>query len=150
MKSKIEIPVSSESCGGECGNGTGTPAHKAGVLVALCFELRNKAHIAHLQAKGPGSYATHKALDTFYNEIIEHADAYAENYQGRYGIIETYPMKEVSIESTGQPIGAMIDALRSWIDQNRGHCGPESELQNLIDNIVELCNSTLYKLRNLR
>lgn len=110
-------------------------------LIALCFDARTKTHIAHLQTR---SFAAHKALDEFYNGIIDLADSYAEAIQGRFGIIEQYPNAQL-------PGGGLetILTLRSWIDDNRGACGQYSELQNEIDSIVSLCNSAIYKLQNL-
>ena len=114
---------------------------KAATLIAMCFEARNKAHIAHLQTK---SFAQHKALNEFYDGIIGLADTFAESFQGRFGIISKYP----SVTSNTDGI-AMVIALRKWIDENRKDCGSFSEIQNEIDNIVNLCNSTIYKLQNL-
>jgi hypothetical protein len=85
-------------------------------------------------------------LDTFYNSIIDLADGYAESYQGRYGIIKTFPEMRIDFVSCIE----IIKTTRDWIDMNRVNCGSFSELQNSIDNIVELCNSTLYKLTNLK
>jgi hypothetical protein len=33
------------------------------------------------------SYSKHVALNTFYDTVIDHADAFAEAYQGRHGLI---------------------------------------------------------------
>jgi DNA-binding ferritin-like protein len=53
-------------------------------LIALCFEARTKAHIAHLQTR---SYAAHKALNEYYDGIVDIADSLAEAFQGREGIL---------------------------------------------------------------
>ena len=111
----------------------------ASALISLCFEARTKTHIAHLQTE---HYAEHKALNEFYDSIINLADSYAEAYQGRYGIIKSYPKAVISAKSGSK----VIEILRSWIDANRQNCGSDSSLQNEIDSIVTLCNSTLYKL----
>ncbi len=148
-KIKLNDPAAAEACG-EVGTVADAPQPMplAGVLVALCFEVRNQAHVAHLGAQGDGSYAKHMALDEFYNDIIGAADAYAENWQGRYGLM-TIGMHEASIPRDNVPIEAVIAALRDWIDQNRAKCGAESELQNLIDNIQSICNKAIYKLTYL-
>jgi len=113
------------------------------ILIALCFESRTKSHIAHLQTK---SYAEHKALDEFYHQIIELTDAFAESYQGLYGIIEHFPDVEIKCDDGLR----IVEITREWIDKNRDMCGSFSELQNAIDNIVSLCNSTIYKITNLK
>ena len=114
---------------------------KASLLIVMCFECRNKAHIAHLQTK---SYAQHIAFNEFYDGIVLLADAFAEAYQGRFGIIESYS----TISSNTKGLEA-IKSLRTWIDANRVEVAKESELQNIIDEILGLCNSTVYKLENL-
>ena len=112
-------------------------------LIALCFESRTKAHYAHLQTK---SFSEHKALDDYYNSIIDLTDGFAESYQGRYGIITSYPEIKITFSSCVE----IIETTRDWIDANRSNCGSFSELQNAIDSIVELCNDTIYKLTNLK
>ena len=46
-------------------------------LISLLFLARDLAHREHLRTK---SFAQHMALNTFYNEIVENADAIAEAY----------------------------------------------------------------------
>jgi len=88
------------------------------------------------------------ALNTFYNEIIEHADSFAEAYQGRYGLIG--PISLQSAKKTANIIDFLQGQLTD-IERNRYEVCDKSEtaLQNLIDEIVELYLSTLYKLRFL-
>jgi hypothetical protein len=37
-----------------------------------------------------------------------------------------------------------------WIDSNRANITDDSEIQNIIDEIIGLCSSTVYKLRELK
>jgi len=111
-------------------------------LISLLFEARTQTHIFHLQSK---SYAEHVALGSYYGSIVDIADSIAENYQGRYDIIKSYP--KISLTST-TPL-KLIEQVRLWVDKNRGDCGTESEIQNLIDEVQSLNNSTIYKLKNL-
>lgn len=119
-------------------------AELCGELVARCFQARTEAHIAHLATR---SYAAHKALDEFYHEIVEVADTFAEAVQGRSGLL-TIPRTTWKLGDTEKPL-TIISGLRTWIDDKRDGCCDESELQNLIDEIVQLCDSTSYKLRFL-
>jgi hypothetical protein len=119
---------------------TATPTI-AGLIVQL-FHARTNAHIQHLRTK---NYATHVALNEFYDNIVELTDSLAEATQGRYGILE-YP--ELPYTSESDPI-MMIRGLRRYIDENRDGMCNHSELQNLIDEIVAQMDSTLYKLENL-
>jgi DNA-binding ferritin-like protein len=111
-------------------------------LIALCFEARTKAHMAHLQTK---SYATHKALNEYYDGIVGIADSLAEAFQGREGIITVYPLVHLDAKN---PI-KLVEEVRSWVDENRKACSTYSEIQNIIDELQDLNNSTIYKLKNL-
>jgi len=57
---------------------------KACDFVGMLFLARDVAHSVHLNTR---SYSKHVALNTFYDEIIELADGFAEAYQGRKGLI---------------------------------------------------------------
>ena len=116
----------------------------SGELVSRCFQARTDAHIAHLTTR---SYAAHKALNEFYDEIIDLADAFAEAAQGRGGVLLVYPV--CAPHGTHKDPSSAVLELREWIDDNRADCCDESELQNLIDEIVGLCDGTLYKLKFL-
>ena len=111
-------------------------------LISLLFEARTQSHILHLQSK---SYAQHKALNEYYDSIVDLADSIAESYQGRYGVIAKYPKMTL----TSSEAVKLIEDVRTWIDKNRKDCGKESEIQNLIDEVQDLNNSTIYKLKNL-
>ena len=50
------------------------------------FESREMTHVYHLQITGEGSYAGHKALDEYYNEVLDLIDDLIETYQGQYEI----------------------------------------------------------------
>ena len=54
-------------------------------LILSCFHARTVAHLLHLTTR---SYAAHKALNEFYDEIIDLVDSFAEAYQGEYGLID--------------------------------------------------------------
>ena len=118
-------------------------APSAGALIALCFDARTKAHKAHLKTT---SYAAHMALGEFYEAIVDLADSFAEAYQGRSGeLIDIPDIRLVSNEGLN-----LVVELRTWIDANRSKVCDHSEIQNLIDEIVAQCNSTIYKLKFLK
>ncbi len=120
---------------------------KCAELVTRCFQARTDTHIAHLMTR---SYAAHVALNEFYDGVVPLADAVAEACQGRSGILP-YPseMPRHMKAAYDDPV-SIIDGLREWIDDNRAECCDESEIQNMIDEIVALCDSALYKLRFLK
>ena len=104
------------------------------------FEMRDTSHLMHLATK---SYAEHKALDDFYNGILDLTDSLIESYQGIYGLQEI-----VIPESKAQEPVSYLQSCYKWIDDNRSSF-KESFYQNQIDTIQELIASTLYKLRFL-
>jgi iron-sulfur cluster repair protein YtfE (RIC family) len=94
------------------------------------------------------SYAKHKALNKFYVGIIELADDFAEAYQGRYGLIG--PIVLQSADKTNNVIDFLEDSLKK-VEEMRYKVVEKEDaaLQNLIDSIVVLYLSTLYKLKFL-
>ena len=109
------------------------------------FLARDVAHSVHLNTK---SYAKHQALGEFYDEVIELADKFAEAYQGRKGLIG--PISLMSARKNGNIIEFLEDSLEQ-IEEMRYKVvdKTDSALQNIIDEIVGLYLSTLYKLKNL-
>jgi len=121
---------------------------EASQYVALLFLARDMAHRAHLKATGPGSFAAHNALGSFYEGIVQRADAFAEAYQGRYNELLDIPLLEN--EYAGE-IADVLEQQMTWIEDSREQICKRNEtaLHNLIDEAVSLYQSTLYKLRFL-
>ena len=103
---------------------------------------RTNAHLLHLQTR---SYAAHKALEGYYEGVVDLVDRFTEAYQGVYGVLTDYPAA-FSLERDGI---SMLSALRAWIEEQRAEICDEDELQNIIDETLELIDGTLYKLKFL-
>jgi hypothetical protein len=117
----------------------------AAQLMGILFLGRNVAHSVHLNTR---SYSKHKALGHFYKDLVEAADAFAEAYQGRHGLIG--PIAMPAAKKTTNIIEFLQDQLAEIEKSRYDICDKsDSALQQLIDNIVELYLSTLYKLRFL-
>lgn len=116
--------------------------------IAVLFLARDIAHREHLRVTGKGSYAKHQALGEFYESVIELADSLAEAYQGRNGIIKDIPLLEN--EFPGDIVTSIKNQLK-WLESNRYKAVTKDDtpLQNIIDEIVSLYLSTLYKLQHL-
>lgn len=114
-------------------------------FVGCLFLARDVAHSVHLNTR---SFAKHMALNGFYDGIVDLADKFAEAYQGRHGLIG--PISLMSAKKTGNIIEFLEDQLDE-IDKCRYEICDKSEtaLQNIIDEIVGLYLSTLYKLKFL-
>ena len=122
--------------------------NKMGLLVGTLMQSRNQCQIYHLQISGHGSYAAHIALQTYYEGIIPLIDGLVESYQGKYGILRGYAMS-ASIREDNNYIN-YLDALCVFVDRIRMDIPQDSYIANQIDTIVELIQSTKYKLKNLQ
>lgn len=118
---------------------------KCNDFIGMLFLARDVTHSVHLNTR---SYAKHKALQKFYENIIDLADGFAEAYQGRHGLIG--PISLMSASKTGNVVEFLKDQLEEIEAGRYEVCKKEdTPLQNLIDGIIELYLSTLYKLRFL-
>jgi len=114
-------------------------------LIGHLFLARDVTHSVHLNTR---SYAKHKALGGFYEDVIEMADDLAEAYQGRHGLIG--PITLHSAKKTNNVVDFLEDSLSEIENLRYKVCDKEdTAIQNIIDNIVDLYLSTLYKLKFL-
>ena len=113
-------------------------------FISTLLAARNQAHVFHWQTT---SYAAHKALNKFYDEILELTDDLVESYQGRYGIIRGYTSPN-SFKEDDQAV-PYFEALSKYVETARKTITQDSFIQNEIDEIVKLIESTKYKLKYL-
>ena len=118
---------------------------KVGDLMGLLFLGRDVAHRVHLSTR---SFARHMALNDFYHGVVDLADSFAEAYQGRHGLITSIPLMANKKESN---IVEFLQSQLEEIEQGRYEVCDEKDtaIQNIIDEIVALYLSTLYKLQFL-
>jgi len=116
----------------------------AGVFVSALLHSSTAAHFLHLSTK---SYAEHKALGHFYEDVLDLADKYAEAYQGHHGIIplDSY-LDDFRVQKDAK---AYMSGLLDFAKNARKGLPDDPDLQNIHDEIVGLIASTLYKLTNL-
>ena len=118
---------------------------KCNDFVGMFFLARDVTHSVHLNTR---SYAKHKALQKFYENIIDLADNFAEAYQGRNGMIGAITLQ--SSKKTANVTEFLEDQLKDIEKYRYDICDKtDSALQNLIDEIITLYLSTLYKLKFL-
>ena len=118
---------------------------KCADFVGTLFLARDVAHSVHLNTR---SFAKHSALNEFYDEIVELADKFAEAYQGRHGLIG--PISLMSAKKTTNIVEFLEDSLADIEKMRFDVCEKtDTPIQNIIDEIVGLYLSTLYKLRFL-
>ena len=107
--------------------------------------MLHSATVTHLQHLATKSYAQHQALGAYYDAIPDLVDAYAEAYQGRYGIITGY---DVEFHKNRDP-KAYVKGLLTFLDEIKPALPKDSDLVNLFDAVVEEVTSLKYKLENL-
>ena len=114
-------------------------------FVGELFLARDVAHSVHLNTR---SFSKHMALNSFYDDIVELADKFAEAYQGRHGLIGPITLK--SARKTTNIVDFLKDSLAEIEDTRYKACEKtDTAIQNIIDEIVGLYLSTLYKLQFL-
>lgn len=115
--------------------------------IGTLFQSRNQSHIFHLQTT---SYAKHKALQKYYEGIIDLIDSIVESYQGKYEILKGYKMIGTLKDlETNDDIVSYFEQLVRYCELKREKLPQDGFLNNLYDGVDELLNSTLYKLKQL-
>jgi hypothetical protein len=114
-----------------------------GSFFLTLLHAATNTHILHLQSR---NYSEHQALGEFYDEIVDLTDGVIESYQGKHGLVQ-YPIEYAKPADTGL---LELQALSVYVMLNRMVIGNDSELQNEVDTILNLINSTIYKLTFLK
>lgn len=92
-------------------------------------------------------YSKHVALNEFYEEIPELVDALIEAWMGANGRkIKSY---ENILQSSNMNTLAYLKELKKVVSQGYELMGENEELKSHLDDIMELINSTLYKVKEL-
>ena len=108
-------------------------------FISTLFHSSTVTHFMHLSTD---SYATHKALGKYYPAIVDLADSYAEAYSGCYEKIKDFPE---NFHNAKDPQKYMA-SMKAFIEKNRVALPDDSQLQNIVDEIAALVDSTIYKL----
>jgi len=116
-------------------------------FIALLFLSRDYAHRAHLKTE---SHAEHMALGGFYEDLTELVDTLSETTQGwllSRGIQTRLDIPYMSHEEDGKQPSEVLASHMTLIQGTRKEAfANASHLQNIVDEIVALYCSTLYKL----
>ena len=113
-------------------------------LVSTLLASRDQAHIFHWQTTGTGAYAAHKALNKYY-------DALVEAYQGKHGILKGYEPAERFDEYSKDVAIKYFKALVTYLDRVYNKIPKEdTNIINQLDAFKDLIYTTIYKLENLQ
>lgn len=121
-------------------------SHKdAAEFVGVLLHSATATHFLHLQT---ASYAAHKALGHYYENIVDLADKYAEAYQGHHGII---PLTDYPDGFKVQKDAAeYANSLLTFVKGIRGDLPKDTDLQNIIDEIVGEIAALSFKLERFK
>ena len=113
------------------------------MFAATLLHSATNTHFFHWSTN---SYSQHKALSKYYDEIVELVDDYVETYMGCYEQVKTFP----SVYHQPKEAVKYLESLKNFVNEARKDLPQETQLQNIIDEIAQLIDSTLYKLRFLK
>ena len=106
------------------------------------------AHVHHWNTMGPGSFAAHEAMGDFYEQLPGLADSVVE------AIVqdESKIFLEKQALFVGETPLALVQYIQAQVKDMRSKPGfpQDSEVQNLVDGIAELCRHTIFKLKRLK
>lgn len=114
-------------------------------LVEKMFEVRQTSHNVHLQTK---SYSTHKALNSYYENLLGLIDSFVETWQGQYGILTGY--ENIQVSPIDDIISYLEDSVKIFMLGRDSLKDSDNHLKNILDEVVALTYSTIYKLKFLK
>jgi len=113
---------------------------KPELVIGQLFQSRDMMHITHLQTL---NFAEHKALNSYYNSILDLTDTLVETYFGTIGKRLNFKIPQSEYMNSTQH----LNQLKEYVVKHRGVFGMENtHIQNIIDEIIGLITQTLYLL----
>ena len=112
-------------------------------FIGVLMMSRTAAHLMHLKT---GSYAEHKALNDLYDGIVDHLDSFAEAAQGEFGKLNIPYINMIgNVDSPSKAVASHLKTL-----EKLGEACSQGYLKNIVDEVVALYRTTLYKLNELK
>lgn len=93
-------------------------------------------------------YSSHMALDEFYKDAPEKIDKLIEAYIGVNGKLNQLN-KNIMTDPASLDGLDYLNELRDMLKDGHKFMNNETELESLLDDILSLVDSTIYKLREL-
>jgi len=113
------------------------------MFAATLLHSATNTHFFHWST---GSFSQHKALGKYYDEIVELVDDYVEAYMGCYEQIKVFP----SVYHQPKEALKYLESLKNFVDEANADLPQKQELINIVANIQQLIDSTIYKLKYLK
>jgi hypothetical protein len=113
------------------------------LFAATLLHSSTNAHFFHWSTN---SYSQHKALGNYYDEIIELVDDYVETYMGCYEQIKEFPNV---YHQPKEPL-KYLESIKLFVDEAQADLPKEQALINILAEIAQLIDTTIYKLKYLK
>jgi DNA-binding ferritin-like protein len=115
--------------------------NEAAEFLLTLLHASTNTHLLHWRSK---SYAEHQALGAFYTGLPELVDQVAEAMMGKFDMTPTFPSDYYAPAATAKE---ELEDLKEYVMDVRTRLPQDSEIQNLIDEIAQSIDQTLYLLR---
>lgn len=112
-------------------------------IVSYFNDAKQQAIVWHQQTT---SFSEHKALNEFYDEIVDLLDDLSESYAGIYGRLTPYEVSDLMDWTSTEDTIKYYKGCYEWLQTERKSAPQDSYIQNQLDEITQLLGSTLYKL----
>jgi len=110
-------------------------------LAACLLHSATQAHVFHFQTTG---YAAHKALQQYYEEIVDLVDELVEVFQGKYGRLKGYASCTLKDYSDGCLV-PYFQSLHSTVEATQQEI-KDTDINNILDEVKALLKKMLYLL----
>lgn len=124
-----------------------SPQGEAAEFVSYIFACRNIVHMMHLNTH---SFAAHKALGHYYEKVIPIIDSIAEIFQGIKGDVLTGYVDFPLAKYEKMDPAVYLKEVLAYVQEERYDAFPKGAIQNELDDLENLLNSTIYKLEQLK
>jgi len=92
------------------------------------------------------SYSEHKALNNYYDEIVEKIDELVESVSGIYGRPVGYSVETLQNYTGHQQLVSYFKSLYDFVQRERKTIYQDTWIQNQVDEIAQLIAQTSYLL----
>ena len=92
------------------------------------------------------SYAEHKALDFFQDEVSELYDGLVESTSGIFGRPKNYSVGTLQNYTSHEQLMVYFKGLYEYVQKERKTIYQETWVQNQVDEVAQLIGKTLYLL----
>lgn len=117
-------------------------------FISKLLESREMAQVYHWTVKGDdGSNAAHKALEEYYDEVIDFIDQIVEVYSGQYGLIEGYDIIDTSSSKEKEKLNYFEEVVNFVKSERKCINDEDTHLHSIVDEVIALIYRTIYKLK---